>query len=1261
MGSWINDGVPSHTDFLDIGLSVGDRLTLFDTAGGTSSEAEVVSAAASTLEVYPDQVAGTYVVMAARSPGTLRISNIPGGILEPTTPFGEIEVEQDQVHIGGALDVFIRAGFPQEREVNLDAIRDDQPLHFGLDLESFGEDDDELINITVPIASLARVPTTDTAGNALTNRTHVFINTETTDGGEDVTSWYPTEKDVGRYIQMMGPNDYGTFEITAVHPMELDNIGGTRYKAVRVEIDTNNLDDGTSITDLTASASYTEGFRIREKVSVASRVRDRAVPVTDFNGSGDGIGASVGDSVIVETGDDAGIFTIRRILDSADVDDLLILDRDLTKTVTPSGLGDNSGLRYRIADELDIDLVEPRVTKIPLGGIFTGTDLNTVAGSNEVNVSGGDTNFLLAGVEAFDILEILEGDNRGTYPIQGVTGTTLVLSSAVSNTLTQQRFSVYTSFSGVSRPVVRVKELELLDSSSRGTGITIPYGNYVDARVLGRMSNRDAGRELESYSGETTAGDTFEDAEADFTSAGIMVGYRMSILSGDNAGNYTVKEVTSSTALKIIPESEGGKDFVNDSDTNIHYALGLPSVGYLRVYFLEPTSAEISTGVEGGVVSAEDGKEFKFSETDGYLMIPEYGSDDPIPQDIRVVRSWYDAGETKWRTIFEITGSDRPDVYGMELVEGDLLEVNEQIPFRDSNGALFPELERAGPTFAGIAGDASGIHTLTGSNLVRVPTTSLVDFSAMDTTDNLVGQYFVIESGPDAGRYIIEEVVDAKTLRLSQVMTGTTENYWKENNAASDPLEDRDAKLYTVAPGYTEAILEDLTDGGSAGIGTQVGHYITIFEAERKDIEGTWEITAVDTVNNKVTLDMPFESAVSPIGPNSFSWIRTALGENVEYKFKIYKSVPAVTEILEVATKEPEIAPLSSTGEIVGASAPFIRLNDAVGTPFSGVQKGDRLEIMVGDNVGVYTVETKVDDNNIEVYTYKPFPVKTTGQVYRVWAGVHGSRTMVTTREYGTHNGLVPFGEDLLYQIRRGKVFRMSSTEMEENFDGSLYYFDIPIESEGTGDDWNLEEGTRMLIDSGISVDGYTYSVLNNTLTFSAYERVSISTTRRFLPIGNSDSAENMTEISGRNLKVTYETSTVSGLIDDLLRSDSERPVNANPIARHFLPSYLLFSIYYQGGPSEGTAGSDLEDYVNSLGPEDELEVSDLEALLTRRGATYVRHPLELVSVTHDLDRDLVVERSEDKIGGTTVPYNGTARISSFFAKTGEGLNVVRE
>ena len=138
--------------------------------------------------------------------------------------------------------------------------------------------------------------------------------------------------------------------------------------------------------------------------------------------------------------------------------------------------------------------------------------------------------------------------------------------------------------------------------------------------------------------------------------------------------------------------------------------------------------------------------------------------------------------------------------------------------------------------------------------------------------------------------------------------------------------------------------------------------------------------------------------------------------------------------------------------------------------------------------------------------------------------------------------------------------------------------------------------------------------------------------------------------------------STVAGLVNSLMTSLLDRPINANPLARHFIPSYVLLSLRYSGGVSSTEVGADIEDYINQLGADTVLEVSDLEAFLTRRGATSIRHPIELVTVTHDLSRQLIVDRSFDTLGGDNgVPYDGSGRTAAFFAKLGEGLTVERQ
>jgi hypothetical protein len=106
----------------------------------------------------------------------------------------------------------------------------------------------------------------------------------------------------------------------------------------------------------------------------------------------------------------------------------------------------------------------------------------------------------------------------------------------------------------------------------------------------------------------------------------------------------------------------------------------------------------------------------------------------------------------------------------------------------------------------------------------------------------------------------------------------------------------------------------------------------------------------------------------------------------------------------------------------------------------------------------------------------------------------------------------------------------------------------------------------------------------------------------------------------------------------------------------------MFTSLQYRGGVSEQAMGPQIEDLVNSLGAEAELRVSDLDAVLIRNGAEAIEHPITLVTVTHDLGRQLVVDRSDNKVGGlNAVPFNGTGRISAFFTEFEETLLLVRE
>jgi len=1425
----------------EAGVKINDVVTAIRYATQATSQHTVTRIIDNgTVEVTPNVESMTDTRLMFRKPcAGITISGIPGGITGGAQSF-----KCDTVHIGGALDVFVRAGDPQPRNTILEGVLDGNPLHFGVDLESFGGDPDRLTHLTEPLEGVAMIVDRNIYGEALSKVNQILILDCI--AGSCAVPWKPSPDDVGRFIQLLGDGggsagEFGTFGILSVEGEEywVDTSSTyVKYRCIRItigdEVTSNVFDEESGEvreapgTPLVADTGFDTWCRIVDKIPRRSVIRDRdasTIAVTDppdpdiLAGVDFGaLGVVIGDSVVVETGDDAGIYSVRRILSWLNDNDSLVLDRQLTKTLEPSGNGDGTGLRYRIADELNIDLVDPKVTKIPLGSIFAGDDLDTVAGSAVVMVSSS-TNFLLAGVEEGDTLEVFEGDNAGRYRLTSVSGTIATLDAPMATAAFALQFAVYRNFTGIDRPLVRVKTVELLDSSSQPTGITIPYGDAVDARVLGIFGNRAEGTEVESFTGVTSAGSGSElvrlsDGNRDFAAEGITAGYRLNVLNTLNANEYTIAAVDAGgTYVDVEVAADGGVEF-RTSESGVHYTIGLPSAGFIRLYFQEPTSVEVQTGLDGGRLDTGDTapKFFRFSEVEGFNILPAGGSGVSPLRDLRIVRS-EDVGGGDFNTLVEFTDEDNPSAFESEILVGDVIAVHEEVKFRnlkvlnadytwngtdtvtctdtseveighytklDVPGALWfkivaidpdvdIELDLLGetpPTGSGalasvasatfeqlnIQGSPAGLRTISGSNLVTVPTGSLIDFSAMNDISNLVGQDIYVDSGPDEGAYVIEEVLSAKQLRVDKVMTVTTDAIISQGMIDHTQYPQRDAYL---KPSGTKVNLTDPTNNP----GTVPEQYITLYETCRGDFDGIYQITDIPTpgtaveidadpadpggdipnpkdlrtlitggdrndgdtgaaglfgdpdanlhddgvqIGDIVTIIAPAPAAgryvvrvhpvdavagdltmsqldgttadpganrtyeveasgdIDPFGVGRFNWVLTDDNANVGHIFRIFNAAPTEAQILEVAPKAAlKIGP--SRGETTDPTNFF----DDSSEDFSSVTKGDLLEILAGPNAGVYPIESVVPSglkHKVSIYgapSPNVFFVTGTNIPYKIWGGLHGSSRMMKVGPWQSFDGKLETNGRLPYTLRRPNVYRLSSTEMSGNIENNLYYADLQVESQGSGGQLNLPEDTRLVVRSGMLVDGYTYTVDNNVLTFSPYEEVSLDFDRRFLPVGNSDSPENLTEISGRNLKITYESSTVAKLVNDLLRSEFDRPINADPLGRHFLPSYVFTAFRYSGGLSADNTGKELEDAINQLGAQDAIQVSDLEAVITRRGATYVQHPIVLVSITHDIDRNLIVDRSDDALGGLNeVSFNGTGRISAFFAILGEGLTV---
>ncbi len=1242
-GTNLTTGVSGQTDFGAANVAVGDIFTHLDLATSTITNytvGEVVSNFVVAVTPTPPTISPAEPFwLKSKSRGSLFISDIPGGIIEPQTPEGEIVINNNEVHIGGKTDIYVRAGAPSETTTTVSGIRDANPLTLGLDLQTYGGSSDEFVQIFEQASASA---TSSAAFTAPTNTTaEVIIPVYITADG--TVPWNPSSEDVGRYLELLGPAgagniNYGAFEITAVGGLEV--ISSNLYKRVTINL-TNQWTGALDGSIANHSSVAAMPFRLLERVSVKSRVRDLNSPQANFGSAG--LGTSIGDSVVIESGADAGVYTIRRLLSLLGSNDTLILDRELTTTVTPSGTGDSSGLRYRVDDVIQLDLVNPRNIRIPITGVFPGGDLNTVAGS--ATVTSTSTNFLLAGVSSGDVLDIststtagAQASNAGQYTILSVLANQLVLDVGVPSTGFNLLFSIYEAFTGVERPLVRVKDIELLDSTNQPTGITIPYGRVIDARAKGAFSNRSQGSLREAFSGAVVSGSplvTFRDTTVtDFALLGVTVGSRLEIYEGNNIGEYEISTVSGSD-LTIIGASAGDKDFVS-TDTDIHYRVGFTSAGIARLYFLEPTSVEITTGIAGGrLASTGTSQEFlyRFSTDDGYVVLPEAGALNQTINDLRVVRS-YSIGGGAFETIVELTGTDR-DVFNLEILPGDLLEVQEEIELVNSSGVRLIEAT------VGIFGSPAGLRTTTGSARVSIPANSVIDFTQMG---DLAGQTLVISSGPDVGTYTIRRRIDAKTLELNSIMRTTT-----ETTLGADTATSRDGSITQVSSDF---YLVDATDVGQL---PTAGNYITIFESTDPALEGSYEVLERDISNTRVRLS----GISSTSGSNTFTWVATGpntLSNTLSQAFRIYQTTPTIHRIKDVATVGPEVTVLQ-TGSISG-SAPLTVLTGGAGE-LSSVTRGDRLEVVSGVNQGVYPI-VSTTSNTATISSATPFPSADPSVSYRVRGGVHGSRTMLTLEGQSGTDGLLVPGTSMPYKVRRPGVIRVSSSDMQNNVEDGLYYVDVPIESLGPNDNRNLSRLDRLRVVSGLVIDGYTYSVTNNNFTFSPYEEVQLNFTRRVLPVGNSDAPQNRVEVGGKNLQITYENSPLVRTIDTFLRGDN-RVLVADLIARHFLPSYVFLSMTYSGGSSPQTVGPEIEAFINGLGSLDILEISDVEAFLTRRGATSVTHPITLVTVTHDLNRALVVERSENSVGGTDAPYEGTGRISTYFANFGEEFTLTRQ
>jgi hypothetical protein len=279
----------------------------------------------------------------------------------------------------------------------------------------------------------------------------------------------------------------------------------------------------------------------------------------------------------------------------------------------------------------------------------------------------------------------------------------------------------------------------------------------------------------------------------------------------------------------------------------------------------------------------------------------------------------------------------------------------------------------------------------------------------------------------------------------------------------------------------------------------------------------------------------------------------------------------------------------------------------------------------------------------VPIRVYSAVPKET------VISGVNPS----TTDSEVTVATAVADGVGVPYRVYRPNIRRVTPSEMNANKAGFLYYFDTDVVSLSPSTSANIGTQSYLTVDSDTySSIGYRHVVMDPTLSYSVNETGYLDLPLNVLPVGAVDSKDNLVRVVGSPVQVSYERADIVGMVQNFVDSASDRLIAANILVRHFLPAYLSYDAFYQGGSDPSVIVKDIRAYLDQIPIETAVDVSELERLINNRGGN-PDTPTTLSATIYDWDRKMWVEFSSNALGGasstdTLVPYNGSPRVAFF-------------
>lgn len=1023
------------------------------------------------------------------------------------------------------------------------------------------------------------------------------------------------------------------------------------------------------LSSLVDESPIVERLGLTTAFPAENRFRDTGI---DF----DAEGVLPGDTLLIETGELAGTYSIAGV-DGND----LIVSTVLQKSVTDP-------MRYRVARTVLVRLFDPKIPKLPFGTTATN-DLQTLIGSTKVEVGVNVVDF---GVRVGDTLRLLTGKDAGDYIVTAfdaaLGGRGILLDRSMTASAGNLSYEIFTPLEKVERPLVRLKELMLLDAAKKSTGVqippaepvaVIPVGEFTTARFDGTSHLR-SGFVLPDMTGYV---EDFGQLSADVAAAAVLGNDRRYSLQIDSKEGGTYK------AMAFQDGSEGELLFPPDAFGSCSYFLAT----------VEDTGASLPPYEDprpGQALTLKDG--------------PNAGS--YLIKKVRKFK-YRDAGANDlWVYFIQIHGTFPVDIFRQLIAFLDDTLVS-PIPKIDwTASTLFPQIFT---NFYASLGDSmrQGLINLVGGGsppsaealqavaegltstryewgipahgilrtLFQQPT--LLQQHTADSANPTVFEYTtasgaVMTFRPDPSRYLSHPILPA---------VGVTE---------VEPLfYPRDLQS---SAGPNSSVTFSTSDKPTVfALGVQAGDVLVVHERVT-EVDGVIVRTVADTPRLVAETGSPFSAAM--VGDLIF------LEEGQDAGGYVVSAVESANTILvdrSPTTSSPGVLRKSSSaswGYDVGTSRDIITVpateglqdntnffNGLVGKwvtltnvpcdPNDAYWQGsyEITEVFTsgGSILGAVVARSgnfpagPIADGHI-IVTDAPLsaPQAVSGAVsgpgtetvagvpIRLYRDVPTEYPITTVTDSGTVSsivvtGAVPISYGQPYSIRRPNIRRINPQAMAESQQGPFFYCDTTVVSLTPNPSANLKLGAYLTMKEGSYESfGYRHSVTDPAVSYSMREDGYLTLPTSVLPVFADDRKDNELSTLGSPVQVTYEKSDVVKRLQDFLDSGEDRSTAGDLLARHFLPAYITYEATYVGGSDTSVVAKDITDYINTLVVESPLDVSQVQSLIEKRGGDPIT-PTTVNSLVHDWRRRAWAEFSQNQLGpSTTVPYYGTPRVTFY-------------